>query len=237
LSVLELKDVSSGYGKSQVLHGVSLSIEEGESVAVLGPNGAGKTTLLRTITNIVTPTRGEVLYKGASIVRTKLFQLSRMGISHVPENRHNFPDMTVEENLKLSSSNIPDKKRRDELLDYCKALFPRLAERMKQRAGTMSGGEQQMLALAKGLMTDPNLLLLDEPSTGLALKLKEQIFEAIGEIQKSGRTILVVEQDAVSALEVADTVYLMEQGRINIKGKPDELVKDSQLVKAYFGAI
>ena len=232
---LEVKNVNSGYGKSQILHGVTLIVDEGECVAVLGPNGAGKTTLLRTITNIVTPSSGDIVFMGSSIVKVKFYKLARMGICHVLENRHNFPDMSVEENLRLAASNIADKTRESELFSYCMNLFPRLAERMKQRAGTMSGGEQQMLALAKGLMTDPKVLLLDEPSTGLAHILKEQIFEAIKTIAESGKTILMVEQDAVSALDIADRIYVVEQGEIFTEGTPEKLSKDSQLVRAYFG--
>lgn len=235
MSILEIKDVKSGYGKSTILHNVCLHVLVGECVAVLGPNGAGKTTLLRTITNIISPSAGEILFKGNSIVKTRFFRLSRMGICHVLENRHNFPDMSVEENLMLAASRTTSKQREAELFEYCMNLFPKLAERKKQRAGTMSGGEQQMLALAKGLMTDPEILLLDEPSTGLAHILKEQIFEAIKEIVNSGKTVLVVEQDAVAALDIADRVYVMEQGEIVTEGTPDMLAKDSQLVRAYFG--
>ena len=233
--VLEVKDLVVAYGAVEALHGVELSVREGEVVALVGANGAGKTTLLRTISGLMRPRRGSVQFRGRSMIGQKPHRIVRGGISHVPEGRGIFGNLTVAENLSLGAAartdGGEDKAEREKVLQ----LFPRLRERMKQNAGTLSGGEQQMLAIARALLARPQLLLLDEPSLGLAPQLVQTIFQIIREINAAGTTILLVEQNVLSALEVATSVYVLETGHVAAHGKPSELANNETLRRAYLG--
>ncbi|MBD3211375.1 MAG: ATP-binding cassette domain-containing protein [Candidatus Lokiarchaeota archaeon] len=212
-----------------------MSMERGKLTAVIGPNGAGKTTLLRVITKLEEPDRGKIFLQNERIDELKPHQIVKRGIIHCPERRRLFYDMTVLENLEVGSYLLKDKQRFDELLKFVFELFPRLKERQKQRSGTLSGGEQQILAIGRALMGDPKLLLMDEPSLGLAPKIKDSIFEAIEEIKRDGKTILLVEQDAVLAFEVADEIYLLEDGKIEMRGTSEELKREPRIKEAYLG--
>jgi branched-chain amino acid transport system ATP-binding protein len=233
VALLELEGVDARYGPVHALHGVSLEVPEGEMVAVLGANGAGKTTTLRAISNTVRKT-GEVRFDGRSISRRSPEAVARLGIAHVPEGRGMIGEFTVRENLKLGAY-----VRRDRDTDADRRrvleLFPRLAERERQPAGTLSGGEQQMLAVGRALMGSPKLLLLDEPSMGLAPVLVDLIFDTIQTIRDQGTTVLVVEQNALAALRIADYGYLLESGRLKLEGPGSELAQDADIVRAYMG--
>ena len=233
--LLELKKVYLYYGKAKALEEINLTVEANSLDAVIGPNGAGKTTLLRAISGLEEIDRGRIIFNGERIDELEAHQIARRGIAHCPERRRLFYDMTVMENIELGAFTLKDKARYSKLLDFVFEIFPRLHERMKQRAGTLSGGEQQMLAIARSLMANPKLLLLDEPSLGLAPKVKSKIFEAIQQIKQEGTTTLLVEQDAVLAMEVADTIHVLEDGKIEMSGTREELEKEPRIKRVYLG--
>lgn len=230
-----MKKVYHYYGKARALEEINLKIEEQSLDAVIGPNGAGKSTLLRVISGLEEPDRGKIEFLGERLDDMKAHKIAKKGISHCPERRRLFYDMNVEENLKLGAFLQKDRKKFNQLLEFVYKLFPRLKEREKQRAGTLSGGEQQMLAIARALMANPKLLLLDEPSLGLAPKVKNNIFEAIEKIKKEGTTTLLVEQDAVLAMEVAKNIHVLEEGKIEMRGTKEELQKEPRIKKVYLG--
>ncbi|MBC8248723.1 MAG: ABC transporter ATP-binding protein [Anaerolineales bacterium] len=232
--MLEVSNVNSGYGHLQVLWEVSLKVSEGEFLALLGPNGAGKTTLLRTVAGVIQPWAGEVKFMGKQIGDLPVHQITRMGLSFITEDLNLFEGMTVRENLFLGAY-IRRDKRIKESLDYVLDLFPVLAERRTQLAGTLSGGERKMLALGRGLMSEPRLLLVDEPSLGLAPKLVLSVFEALQELQRRGVTILLVEQNVSTSLQIVDRGCVLEQGRIVLEGKSADLLGNEHVKEAYLG--
>lgn len=233
--MLELRKVYHYYGKAKALEEVNLTVEEGSLDAVIGPNGAGKSTLLRAISGLEEIDRGRIVFNGERIDELEAHKIARMGIAHCPERRRLFYDMTVMENIELGAYTLKDETKYSGLLDFVFDIFPRLDERRKQRAGTLSGGEQQMLAIARSLMSSPTLLLLDEPSLGLAPKVKTKIFEAIEQIKEEGTTTLLVEQDAVLAMEVANNIYVLEDGKIEMSGTKEELEREPRIKKVYLG--
>jgi branched-chain amino acid transport system ATP-binding protein len=233
--VLELKKVYHYYGKAKALEEVNLKLEKRALDAVIGPNGAGKTTLLRVISGLEEIDRGKIYFKGIRIDELDANKIARLGIAHCPERRKLFYDMTVLENLKLGAYTLRDRKRIKELLNYVYELFPRLKERKRQRAGTLSGGEQQMLALGRSLMSDPSLLILDEPSLGLAPRFKKAIFDSINQIKETGTTTLLVEQDATLAFDTAEYIHVLEEGKIEMRGSKTELEREPRIRKVYLG--
>ena len=233
--MLELKKVYHYYEKAKALEEVNLKIEEGALDAVIGPNGAGKTTLLKVISGLEEPDRGKIEFLGERIDGMKPYKIAKKGIAQCPERRRLFYDMTVMENIELGAFSLKDKKKYNDLLDFIFELFPRLNERKKQRAGTLSGGEQQMLAIARAIMANPKLLLLDEPSLGLAPKIKNAIFEAIHKIKGEGTTTLLVEQDAVLAMDIGENIYVLEEGKIEMRGTKEQLRKEPRIRKVYLG--
>jgi len=229
-------DVETFYGKAHVLKKVSMELEEGEIVTLIGANGAGKSTTLKTISGIVHPASGSIELMGKRVERSSPMRIVRMGVSHVPEGRRVFPDMMVIENLQMGAFVLGnDRKLIEKALERVYQLFPVLKERREQLAGTLSGGEQQMLAMGRGLMSEPKIYLLDEPSLGLAPKLVDKIFEVIVEINRQGKTVLLVEQNAYLALHIAHRAYVMETGKIAIKGKASDLLDNEYVKKAYLG--
>jgi len=233
--MLELKGVSAGYGTFQALFDVSLQVDAGEAVAVIGPNGAGKTTLLRVISKLVGTTTGELLMEGRRLTDVEPHRVIELGIAHVPENRRLFPRLTVEENLRMGAFVPAARAQFAERLESVYALFPRLKERRSQLAGTMSGGEQQMCAIARGLMSKPKLLLLDEPSAGLAPVIVQRIFEVVHRIRDEGYTVLIVEQNVQQVLKIVDRAYLLEVGRIKASGPAADLAASADIRRAYVG--
>jgi branched-chain amino acid transport system ATP-binding protein len=233
--LLEMKKVYHYYDKARALEEINLKIEKGELVAVIGPNGAGKSTLLRVISGLEEPDRGKILFLGERIDEMKPHKIAQRGIAHCPERRRLFFDMTVMENLELGAYSLKNKKIFQELLNFVFEIFPRLDERKKQRAGTLSGGEQQMLAVGRALMANPKLLLLDEPSLGLAPKVKDKIFDAIQKIKQEGTTTLLVEQDAALAMDIGEYIHVLEEGKIEMRGTKEELVKEPRIKKIYLG--
>lgn len=234
LHLLEIKDLKVSYGGAKILHGIDLYVEEKECVAVLGPNGAGKTTLLRAISNLA-PTDGDIIFSRKDITKVESYQMAVLGILHCLENRRLFPDFSVRDNILMGAYVRKDKEEIKKDLDLCYRIFPVLEERGKQLAQTMSGGEQQMISIARAIMGRPKLLMLDEPSLGLAQLVKESIFEGIEEIKNFGITILIVEQDSVMAMGVADRIYLIEGGKLTKSGSTDEMKRDPYVKKAYLG--
>jgi branched-chain amino acid transport system ATP-binding protein len=233
--LLRLTDVDTYYGRAQTLHGVSLEVGEGEIVTILGANGAGKSTTLLTISGILRARRGTILFQGKSIEKEKPGRIVKMGISHCPEGRELFPNMSVQDNLKLGAFVRTDTQAVGKDLEHVYEYFPRLRERKTQMAGSLSGGEQQMLAIARALMSRPKLLLLDEPSLGLSPLLVEEMYKIIEEINRDGTSILLVEQNVGSALEVARRGYVLETGRVVYSGMKAELQGDERVKKAYLG--
>jgi branched-chain amino acid transport system ATP-binding protein len=233
--LLEIKKIYHYYGKAKALEEVNLSLEQEALEAVIGPNGAGKSTLLRVISGLEEPDRGKIEFLGERIDELKAHKIARKGIAHCPERRRLFYDMTVSENLDLGSYYLKDRAKIKELRKFIFEIFPRLKERKKQRAGTLSGGEQQMLAIARSFLSNPKLLLLDEPSLGLAPKIKEKIFEAITTIKKEGTTTLLVEQDAVLAMAVSEYIHVLEEGKIEMRGTKEELEKEPRIKEVYLG--
>jgi len=233
--VLELRNVDVFYGDVQVVWGVSFSVKQGEVVALIGANGAGKSTILKTISGLLTPAKGEILFEGSPIHTAKPHNLIELGIAHVPEGRRLFSDMSVEENLDMGSLRGDAKDRRAETKEIVFALFPRLRERRKQPAGTLSGGEQQMVAVGRGFMSKPRLLMFDEPSLGLAPILVQEIFNVIEKIRKEGTTVLIVEQNVKQTLAVADRAYVIENGRLVLEGTGRDLLGNDHVKTAYLG--
>jgi branched-chain amino acid transport system ATP-binding protein len=233
--VLELKSVNAHYGAFQALFDIDLTVESGEAVAVIGPNGAGKTSLLRVISGLMPPTSGDLAMEGKSLKTVPSHAVIEHGIAHVPENRRLFPQMTVADNLKMGAYIPAARKQFRERLEFVYDLFPILAERCEQLAGTMSGGEQQMCAIARGLMSSPKLLLMDEPSAGLAPVIVQQVFDLVQQIREKGLTVLIVEQNIQQVLKVVDRAYLLEVGRIKTSGSSSELLGSDEIRKAYIG--
>jgi branched-chain amino acid transport system ATP-binding protein len=233
--MLRLDGVSAGYGSFQALFGVSLEVAYGEAVAVVGANGAGKTTLMRVISGLIDTTSGGFTLEGRSLAHVPAHRIVAAGIAHVPENRRLFPRLTVEENLRMGAFIAPARARFAERVDWVYTLFPRLKERRHQLAGTMSGGEQQMCAIGRALMSKPKILLMDEPSAGLAPLVVEQVFELVGRIRAEGLTVLIVEQNVQQVLEVVDRAYVLEVGRLRRSGSAAELRNDPLIREAYLG--
>ena len=233
--LLEMKKIYHYYGKARALEEINLKVEEKALDVVIGPNGAGKSTLLRVISGLEEPDRGKIEFLGERIDGLKPHKITKKGISHCPERRRLFYDMTVEDNLKMGAYVQKNRSIYNKQLEFIFELFPRLKERRKQRAGTLSGGEQQMLAIARSLLSNPKLLLMDEPSLGLAPKVKKKIFEAIEQIKNEGTTTLLVEQDAVLAMEVGETIHLLEEGKIEMRGTSEELKREPRIKKVYLG--
>ena len=232
--MLDLKGLCAGYGQMKVLHGIDLTIEQGEIVALLGSNGAGKSTLNNNVSGIFQPTAGQILFEGQDITGLPPENVVDLGIVQVPEGRRIFPNMSIRENLELGSYRR-GKPRRAENIDKVVDVFPRLEERFSQLAGTLSGGEQQMLAIGRAMMSEPRLLILDEPSLGLSPLLVEEMFSLIQRLNKQGLAIFLVEQNVMQSLEIADRAYVMENGSIVLSGEAAELIDDPDLKKSYLG--
>lgn len=233
--MLEVKSVDASYGFLQVLWETSLHVNEGEFVALVGPNGAGKTTTLRTIAGLLTPQAGDILFKGQSIIGVPAHKVSHLGISYISETLNLFTQMSVRENLILGAYMVRDKQEQLETLDFVYELFPRLKERERQTSGTLSGGERKMLAIGRGMMSKPSLLLVDEPSLGLAPNLTVDVFKALETLRQSGMTILLVEQNVNTTLKITDRGYVLEQGRIAMQGESKELLANEHVKAAYLG--
>ena len=234
--MLEIKDIYVNYGAIQAIKGITITVNDGELVSLVGANGAGKTTILHTISGLLHATSGEVLLDGVNLQKVPANTLINLGLAHVPEGRHVFSRMTVEENLRMGAYIINDPKQVSDGLERVYHHFPRLKERARQLGGTLSGGEQQMLATGRALMTNPKILLMDEPSMGLSPILVNEIFSIIEQLHASGITILLVEQNAKKALAVADRAYVLETGKISMQGSAKELAEDDRVRKAYLGA-
>lgn len=233
--MLEVQTLDAAYGEVMALRGVDLAVGEGESVAVIGANGAGKSTLLRAISGLLRPQRGAILFDGVRLDQRAAYEVTALGIAHVPEGRRVLPDMTVEENLELGAYLPRPRARRRETLAWVYEIFPRLFERRHQRAGTLSGGEQQMLAIGRGLMLRPRLLMLDEPSLGLAPTIVEAVFQKIVEIRRQGIGVLLVEQNVQRALHLAERGYVLEGGRVVLQGPSQALLENPHVKVAYLG--
>ena len=232
---LKLKNVNTFYGQIHALRDISFEVRKGEVVTLIGSNGAGKSTTLRTISSQLTPATGEVVYEGKTISRLPAHEVVAQGIAHVPEGRKIFPALTVEENLQMGAFLVKDQKKNAANFERVYELFPRLKERRKQRGGTLSGGEQQMLAIGRALMSDPKMMLMDEPSMGLAPMLVDLIFKSIQQLNKGGMTILLVEQNARKALKISDRAYVLQTGAIALTGTGQELLHDDTVKEAYLG--
>ena len=233
--MLELKDVNVSYGAIHAIHDVSLTVNDGEIVSLIGANGAGKTTILHTITGLKKSSGGSIVYDGNDLTKIDPSKIITLGMAHVPEGRHIFPDMTVAENLEMGAYIRNDKDGIQKSTKEVFERFPRLKERRKQMAGTLSGGEQQMLAVGRALMSNPKIILMDEPSMGLSPLLVKEIFHIIQEVHKQGITVLLVEQNAKMALSIADRAYVLETGRISMSGDAKELLNNEKVKKAYLG--
>ncbi len=234
-TILEIQDLVAGYGASEVLHGISMDIQVGEIVTMVGANGAGKTTTLRSICGLTNIRGGTVLFKGLKTTGKAPHVMSARGLAFVPQERSIFPSLSVHENLEMGGYRLADDGRFEERVERVYGRFPVLDQRRKQRAGTLSGGERRMLAIGRGLMSNPDLLMLDEPSLGLAPKLVEEVFRHIQEIHEDGTTVFVVEQNARRALSIADRAYVIELGRIRHQGSGQELLQDPEVQRAYLG--
>ena len=235
MAMLEVKDLEVYYGMIQAIKGISFEVNKGEVIALIGANGAGKTTTLHTITGLLSPKKGSVMFERKDITKIPAHKIVSMGMAHVPEGRRVFADLSVYENLKLGAYTRKDKENLNKDLESIYERFPRLAERKNQSAGTLSGGEQQMLAMGRALMSKPSIILMDEPSMGLSPILVNEIFDIIESISKSGTTVLLVEQNAKKALSIADRAYVLETGQIVTSGKASELLEDDSIKKAYLG--
>jgi branched-chain amino acid transport system ATP-binding protein len=233
--MLELKAVDAGYGSFQALFGINLDVKAGEAVGVIGPNGAGKTTLMRVISGLIRPSGGSIAMQGTDVLATPPHRIVSLGIAHVPENRRLFPRLTVDDNLKMGAFMPDARDQYAERLAFVFDLFPRMKERRGQMAGTMSGGEQQMCAIGRALMSNPKLLLLDEPSAGLAPVVVQQVFELVKRIRASGLTVLIVEQNVQQVLKVVDRAYLLEAGSIRSSGTSVEMMSNDTIKQAYLG--
>ena len=235
MAMLEIKDVEVFYGMIQAIKGVSFQVNEGEVIALIGANGAGKTTILHSITGLIAPKKGQIFFEEQDITATPAHKIVSMGMAHVPEGRRVFAQLTVLENLKMGAFTRKDKEEVEESLIRVYKRFPRLEERKNQMAGTLSGGEQQMLAMGRALMSRPRIILIDEPSMGLSPIFVNEIFDIIREVSEGGTTVLLVEQNAKKALSIADRAYVLETGRIVLDGKAQELLNDDSVKKAYLG--
>ncbi len=235
MAMLEVKDLEVYYGVIQAIKGVSFQVNKGEVIALIGANGAGKTTILHTITGLLSPKKGSVMFEGTDITKVPAHKIVSMGMAHVPEGRRVFADLSVYENLKMGAYTRKDKAEIEESLRQVYERFPRLEERKNQMAGTLSGGEQQMLAMGRALMSRPQIILMDEPSMGLSPILVNEIFNIIESVSKSGTTVLLVEQNAKKALSIADRAYVLETGNIVMEGKAKDLLEDDSIKKAYLG--
>jgi len=233
--MLELKSVHAGYGSFQALFDVSLEVHPAEAVGVIGPNGAGKTTLMRAISGLIRPTSGSIVMEDADLVSTPAHRIVELGVAHVPENRRLFPRMTVEDNLRMGGFMPAARPKFGQRLAFVYELFPRLRDRKSQLAGTLSGGEQQMCAIGRALMSEPRLLLLDEPSAGLAPIVVQQLFELLKRIRAGGLTVLIVEQNVQQVLRVVDRAYVLEAGKIRVGGTSAELLESAAIREAYLG--
>jgi len=233
--MLDLKGINAGYGSFQALFDISLTVKAGEAVSVIGPNGAGKTTLMRVISGMTAPFSGEMEMEGKSLSSFPPHQIVELGIAHVPENRRLFPGMTVEDNLKLGAFAKTARGDSAKNLEFVYELFPRMKERRSQLAGTMSGGEQQMCAIGRAIMSGPKLLLMDEPSAGLAPVVVQQVFSLVRRIREEGYTVLIVEQNVQQVLQVVDRAYLLEAGQLIDSGKSEDLLESESVRKAYMG--
>ena len=235
MAMLEINDIEVFYGMIQAIKGISFEVNEGEVIALIGANGAGKTTILHTITGLLSPKKGSVIFEGQDITKAPAHKIVSLGIAHVPEGRRVFAELTVFENLKMGAYTRKDKNEIAQTLEMVYKRFPRLEERKNQLAGTLSGGEQQMLAMGRALMSHPKIIVMDEPSMGLSPILVNQIFDIIEEVSKSGTTVLLVEQNAKKALSIADRAYVLETGKIVLDGDAKELLNDDSIKKAYLG--
>jgi branched-chain amino acid transport system ATP-binding protein len=233
--MLRLEGIDAGYGATTILHNVSLEVQAGEVVTIIGANGAGKTTTLRTIAGLLQPTAGRVFFEGQDVTRLSAHEIVDLGITLIPEGRQLFPDMTVRENLLMGAYRKAARDRQDQTLEEMLNLFPRVKERLEQNAGSLSGGEQQMVAIARGMMARPKLLMFDEPSLGLAPIIVAQVFEVVDAIVKTGTTVLIVEQNVFHTLKVADRGYVLENGEIVLSDKADALLCNDHVRQAYLG--
>ena len=233
--MLEIIDLCAAYGETGVLHGISLTVDPGQITAIIGANGAGKSTMLKCVTGLLKPSRGRILWEGRDLSKVSTAGIVSLGVTMVPEGRHIFPQMTVAENLDMGAYLRHDKDGIKEDRAWVIELFPSLHSRLRQQAGTLSGGEQQMLAVGRALMSAPKLLLMDEPSMGLAPVIVEEVFRAIGRIRQMGKTVLLVEQNAVLTLTIADKGYVLELGNIVLTGTGQELLHNPKVEKAYLG--
>ncbi|MFR0589552.1 ABC transporter ATP-binding protein [Bifidobacterium apri] len=234
--MLDIKNLSVSYGAIDAVKGISLHVDDGEIVSLIGANGAGKTTTLHTITGLVQAKSGSIVFNGQDLLKTKANKIVTLGMAHVPEGRHVFTRMSVQENLEMGAYSLKDTSHVSEDLDKVYTYFPRLKERRRQLAGTLSGGEQQMVAMGRAMMSRPNTILMDEPSMGLSPKLVKEIFRIIEKLHEEGITVLLVEQNAKMALSIADRAYVLETGRITMEGKASDLLHDEKVRKAYLGA-
>ena len=235
MAMLEVKDIEVYYGMIQALKGISFEVNEGEVIALIGANGAGKTTTLHTITELLSPKKGSVLFEGQDITKVPAHKIVSLGMAHVPEGRRVFAELSVYQNLKMGAYTRKDKDEIAKTLEMVYKRFPRLEERKNQLAGTLSGGEQQMLAMGRALMSHPKIIVMDEPSMGLSPILVNEIFDIIKEVSASGTTVLLVEQNAKKALSIADRAYVLETGKIVLEGDAKELMNDDSIKKAYLG--
>ena len=235
MAMLEVKDLEVYYGVIQAIKGVSFQVNQGEVIALIGANGAGKTTILHTITGLLAPKKGSVMFEGKEITKVPAHKIVSMGMAHVPEGRRVFAELSVYENLKMGAYTRKDRAEIDESLQNVYKRFPRLEERKNQMAGTLSGGEQQMLAMGRALMSRPKIILMDEPSMGLSPILVNEIFDIIQAVSESGTTVLLVEQNAKKALSIADRAYVLETGNIVLEGKAKDLLENDSIKKAYLG--
>ena len=235
MAMLEVRDLEVYYGRIQAIKGISFEVNQGEVIALIGANGAGKTTTLHTITGLLSPKKGSVLFEGQDITKVPAHKIVSMGMAHVPEGRRVFSQLSVYENLKLGAYTRKDRSNIDKELQSIYERFPRLAERKNQLAGTLSGGEQQMLAMGRALMSKPSIVLMDEPSMGLSPILVNEIFDIIESISKSGTTVLLVEQNAKKALSIADRAYVLETGKVVLEGNAKDLLENDSIKKAYLG--
>ena len=235
MAMLEVHDLQVYYGMIHAIKGVSFHVNEGEIIALIGANGAGKTTILHTITGLLTPKGGQVMFEGKDITKTPAHKIVELGMAHVPEGRRVFAQLSVYQNLKMGAYTRSDKNEIEESLEMVYKRFPRLEERKNQMAGTLSGGEQQMLAMGRALMSKPRIILMDEPSMGLSPILVNEIFDIIQSVSASGTTVLLVEQNAKKALAIADRAYVLETGKISLDGNAKDLLNDDSIKKAYLG--
>ena len=234
-TLLEVKDLEVSYGVIRALKGISFRVDKGEIVSLIGANGAGKTTTLHTVTGLLHPAAGQVIYKGIDITRVPAHKIVTMGLVHVPEGRRIFQNLSVYDNLLMGAYSRKDKSKINDTMETVFELFPRLKERRKQMAGTLSGGEQQMLAMGRALLSDPEMIVLDEPSMGLSPLLVSEVFDIVKTFREAGKTVLLVEQNAKKAMSISDRVYVLETGAVITEGNASELINDERIKKAYLG--